>query len=416
MVKRASALVLAFLLALVLLPGTALAAGMTYDVATGAEFGSAAAFAVSGDIINLTADIDCNKYMVTIRSGVQVNCNSHVLTASGDLFMNSGTITGQVVVSGDMSTNLGTITGNVTVLPTAGDCVLGGTINGNLIVPAAGSCSVIGTVTGNVNVASGTVDITGGTIQNDLIITGGVLAWLASGTTGVQPTVNGSISVSNAELKLSTNVPYHSILTVKNGETLTIGAGSTVTIASGNYIQTEPGGSVVNNSANPVSIKRADGSDHSVAAGVRFIDNSLPISITANGTFPVGQAPAAMDVTVASGMAIYYTSGNHADYFTGATLDGTPLSDPANFTGEDGSIILHMNQSYLNTLSPGTHLLRVSTLSGYFAEANIVVTVLGDDADVPTTGDTATPWLWAALSVVALTGLIVLAKQRKRAL
>ena len=420
MVKRASALVLAFLLALVLLPETALALGDTYDVATGAEFASAANLALSGDIINLTANVDCNTDAVNIiYGGVQLNCNSHVLTVSGDNFDNYGTITGQVVVSGDRFINQGTITGNVTVLPTASFCALGGTINGNLLVPAGGGtgdCDVAGTVTGNVNVASGSVSVTGGTIQSDLIITGGVLVWWAKGTTGVQPTVNGNISVSNAELKLSTNGSYHSILTVNNGKTLTIGAGSTVTIASGNYIQTELGGSVVNNSANPVPIKLSDGSDYSVAAGETFIDNSLPISITENGTFPVGQAPAVMDVTVASGMAIYFTSANHTDYFTGATLGGTPLSDPANFTGEDGSIILHMNQSYLNTLAPGTHLLRVTTISGYFAEANIVVTVLGDEADVPTTGDSATPLLWVGLSVVAIAGLVVLATQRKRAL
>ncbi len=103
----------------------------------------------------------------------------------------------------------------------------------------------------------------------------------------------------------------------------------------------------------------------------------------------MGQAPAALDVTVASGMAIYYTSGNHADYFTGATLDGTPLSDPANFTGEDGSIILHMNQSYLNTLSPEP-FAACKYLRGYLQKRYRLRARRG--RDVPTTGHTATPW------------------------
>ncbi len=252
------------------------------------------------------------------------------------------------------------------------------------------------------------------TIQNNLAITGGALYFEADSTTGIPSTVNGNISVSNVELVIRRYGSNPLILTVKSGKTLTIGVGGTVTIESGNYIQTEIGGCIVNNSTQDIPIKLANGSDYIVAAGTTFVD-PVTISIAGSGTFPAGQVPATIDVTVASGLEIYFTEVGHTDYFTGATLDGTPLG-PTDFTGEDGSIILHINQSYLNTLSPGTHLLRVNTSSGYFAETNIVVTVLGDDADIPTTGDTATPWLWVGLSIVAIAGLIVLAARRKRGL
>jgi len=402
MVKRASALVLAFLLVLVLLPSTALAVE-TYTASNADEFRSVAADAMSGDTINLTADVDCTFDHVTIQSGVQVNCNSYVLTISGDYF-----------------DNYGTITGNIIIQISASMCTLGGTINGNLVVPSRGGsngCDVIGTVNGNFDIGSGLNDVTGGTIQNNLTITSGMVTCAVSGTTGSQPTVNGNISVSNATLIITryTSLYPHTILTIKSRQTLTIGDGSTVSITSGNYIQTEIGGRIVNSSAQDIPIKLANGSDYIVAAGTTFVD-PVTISIAGSGTFPVGQASATIDVTVARGLEIYFTEVGHEDYFTSAIIDEMPLSAAVDFTGEDGSIILHINQSYLNTLAPGTHLLRVNTSSGYFAETNIVVTVLGDDADIPTTGDKATPWLWVGLSIVAITGLIVLAARRKRGL
>ena len=86
--------------------------------------------------------------------------------------------------------------------------------------------------------------------------------------------------------------------------------------------------------------------------------------------------------------------------FTGAAMDGQ-LIPTGNYTAEEGSLILTLKASYLDTLSVGKHKLTINFTDG---SADTTITVLAKP--VPKTGDNSNPVLWIALMIL---GMAVLA-------
>ena len=123
--------------------------------------------------------------------------------------------------------------------------------------------------------------------------------------------------------------------------------------------------------------------------------------------------------------------------FTGVKLDGN-LIDKSNYTAKEGSTIITLKASYLNTLSAGTHTVEILWTDGSASTTFAIKANTSDNSnnnqndnnksdssddkpssgtdkkdDVPKTGDN-TPIVWLfILSILSGTGLIITVKKRR---
>lgn len=129
---------------------------------------------------------------------------------------------------------------------------------------------------------------------------------------------------------------------------------------------------------------------------------SLPISVSPSNTFEQGRAP---DTTVTVGSSLSVKASLNLDE---VILDGAVLAEGTDYTSADGSIIINLPASYLNTLAVGTYSLEVTTKNapyeGLSARTDLTVILAitppgnditgpGEDAPQPGggTGDPAVP-------------------------
>ena len=107
--------------------------------------------------------------------------------------------------------------------------------------------------------------------------------------------------------------------------------------------------------------------------------------------------------------------------FTGVKVDGN-LIDKSNYTAKEGSTIITLKASYLNTLSAGTHTVEILWTDGSASTTFTIKANTSDDKpssgtdkkdDVPKAGDnTSIAWLFI-LSILSGTGLIITVKKRR---
>lgn len=100
--------------------------------------------------------------------------------------------------------------------------------------------------------------------------------------------------------------------------------------------------------------------------------------------------------------------------FTGVKVDGK-LLDQSNYTAKEGSTIITLKDSYLNTLSAGTHTVEILWTDG---SASTAFTINANTSykkdDVPKTGD-STPIAWLfILAGLSGTGLILTGKKGRK--
>ena len=99
---------------------------------------------------------------------------------------------------------------------------------------------------------------------------------------------------------------------------------------------------------------------------------SLPISVSPSSTFEQGKAP---DTVATVGSALSVKASLNLDQ---VIVDGTVLTEGAEYTSADGSIIINLPARYLNTLTVGTHSLEVTTTNapyeGLSARTDLTVT------------------------------------------
>lgn len=100
--------------------------------------------------------------------------------------------------------------------------------------------------------------------------------------------------------------------------------------------------------------------------------------------------------------------------FTGVKVDGN-LVDPSNYTAQEGSTIITLNTSYLNTLAAGTHTVDIVWTDGSASTTFTINANTSDKKDdVPKTGD-STPIAWLfILAGLSGTGLILTGKKGKK--
>ena len=149
--------------------------------------------------------------------------------------------------------------------------------------------------------------------------------------------------------------------------------------------------------------------------------DQLSVTVMPAATLPQGNAPLTA-VTAGAGVAGFNATKNFASAEMGPE-GGTrkPLIVGTDCDVADGSIILTLHPSYLNTLVPGVYTLRINLKgTGYpaYVQTRITVTVPGGDGggagpDVPKTGDSSLPGLWAGLALLAGTGIIALRRKRR---
>lgn len=107
--------------------------------------------------------------------------------------------------------------------------------------------------------------------------------------------------------------------------------------------------------------------------------------------------------------------------FTGVKVDGN-LIDKSNYTAKEGSTIITLKASYLNTLSAGTHTVEILWTDGSASTTFTIKANTTDNKpssgtdkkdDAPKTGDN-TPSVWLfILSILSGTGLIITVKKRR---
>ena len=111
-----------------------------------------------------------------------------------------------------------------------------------------------------------------------------------------------------------------------------------------------------------------------------------------------------------------FTSNAAYKHFQKVQVDGKDL-DASNYTVKEGSTIVTLKTSYLETLSVGKHTLAIVSETGTATtEFTIKAAAVTDDTQSPQTGDDSNIALWIAVLLAAgtaLTGTAVYSRKRK---
>ena len=134
-------------------------------------------------------------------------------------------------------------------------------------------------------------------------------------------------------------------------------------------------------------------------------DFKVIIAAGANGTWQKGTKD-----------GLSFTSNAAYKHFQKVQVDGKDL-DASNYTVKEGSTIVTLKTSYLETLSVGKHTLAIVSETGTATtEFTIKAAAVTDDTQSPQTGDDSNIALWIAVLLAAgtaLTGTAVYSRKRK---
>lgn len=134
-------------------------------------------------------------------------------------------------------------------------------------------------------------------------------------------------------------------------------------------------------------------------------DFKAVITAGANGTWQKGTKD-----------GLSFTSNAAYKHFQKVQVDGKDL-DVSNYTVKEGSTIVTLKTSYLETLSVGKHTLAIVSETGTATtEFTVKAAAVTDDTQSPQTGDDSNIALWIAVLLAAgtaLTGTAVYSRKRK---
>lgn len=153
------------------------------------------------------------------------------------------------------------------------------------------------------------------------------------------------------------------------------------------------------------------------AAGHKFEDGKCTVCGEADSTFkPVITAGANGEWQKDSKDGLSFTSNAAFADFLKVQVDSQDL-DASNYTVKEGSTIVTLKASYLESLSAGKHTLAIVSDTGTATtEFTIKAAAASDDTQSPQTGDTSNILLWAVL--LLLSGSVLSAvtyRKRKQA-
>lgn len=100
--------------------------------------------------------------------------------------------------------------------------------------------------------------------------------------------------------------------------------------------------------------------------------------------------------------------------FTGTVeVDGKATRAGKDFTAEKGSTIITFSAEFLETLSVGSHTVRVVFTDGEASATLSIVAALTPDTS-PVTGDSGRPTVWALFALLSVTGFVWFAEKKRR--
>jgi hypothetical protein len=150
--------------------------------------------------------------------------------------------------------------------------------------------------------------------------------------------------------------------------------------------------------------------DEAIAiTGSNSVSASLPVSFTVNEPIPyqmIGGAGGAYNQQGPSGLT-FRANGNFSR-FIGVTVDGDSV-DASNYDAREGSTIVTLHPDYLDTLTPGTHQIRINFTDGYAYASFTVDKEL--DPVTPPTGDNDEAAVWGMIMILCAAALALLLRR-----
>ena len=132
-------------------------------------------------------------------------------------------------------------------------------------------------------------------------------------------------------------------------------------------------------------IVNASGDDVTANYNITYVSGTLVIVETAPIEYEITDG-ANSEWTVNSDGNITITGNGDYAKFVGVKVDGAFI-DEANYTVKSGSTIITLKNSYLNTLSEGTHTFEIVWTDGTAGTSFTVEAAVDDDPIIPNTGD-----------------------------
>ena len=218
------------------------------------------------------------------------------------------------------------------------------------------------------------------------------------GKATVTPTIVAYDKYTPKDVNFTLNFGSYTLLAITNGES-TLTAGTDYTIRGNictikqSYLNTLAVGNV------PLTLAMSGG--NSPAAIIVIKDSTPPkYTITKGSEWKKG-----------SSSGLTFTCNGEFPKYSGTQVDGI-MVEADSLILKEGSTILTLKSSYLETLSVGKHTLRMTYTDGYGETTFTVV-----DNNKPSTGNNSQPWMWMGLilmsGLVALSSVYILNKKRK---
>ena len=136
------------------------------------------------------------------------------------------------------------------------------------------------------------------------------------------------------------------------------------------------------------------------------------LKVESSASLVVGMATEDVIVRIGEGVPNFGAAN-----FKSADLDGKPI-DPKFYQVRDGSIILTIDRTFLNTLSVGEHTLNVQLkgdgYEGQTVSVQITVSPVPDASRLPKTGDDSPILLWCAAFGACAVGLAAMLARKKK--
>ena len=90
--------------------------------------------------------------------------------------------------------------------------------------------------------------------------------------------------------------------------------------------------------------------------------------------------------------------------FTGIQVDGKTV-DKNDYEAKEGSVIIDLKPTYLETLSVGEHTLNVAFEDGNVETTFTIVSAKTNAGNLPQTGDAQNPLLYAVIAFIIVAGI-----------
>ena len=104
-----------------------------------------------------------------------------------------------------------------------------------------------------------------------------------------------------------------------------------------------------------------------------------------------------------------FTANGDFDHFTGIQVDGNPV-DESDYDAREGSTIITLHPDYMDSLTVGTHQIRILFTDGY-ADASFTVAQELDPV-MPPTGDNTEAAVWGTIVILCAAALALLLRRR----